>query len=204
MARRNRDTRAILKTIERSDERSPLFWWMVEHHDEMIQSAHGQRIRWASFCARAVEKGLVDTRGRPPTERNARETWAQARRAVQEARAQLAARPPKPVYPSRMPKWTPPAILAAIEAGNPAVTGGVPIGAGDANAAYAKAEHGLMLRQAPPPPLPPPKPTTEHRISRLASPDDPPEIHEAYAALEDQFDKADWYLMTGKPKKKEK
>ena len=57
---------------------------------EILQAAGGKRIRWAPFCAKAVALGLVDTRGQAPTERNARETWAQARRAVQEARGRPA------------------------------------------------------------------------------------------------------------------
>ena len=65
MTRRKRDTRAILRTIEQSEERSPLFWWMVEHHDDMVQASTGTRIRWAAFCAEAARKGLTDTRGRP-------------------------------------------------------------------------------------------------------------------------------------------
>jgi len=193
MTRRNRDTRAILKTIERSEERSPLFWWMVEHHDEMIQSAQGNRIRWAPFCAKAVERGLVDTRGRPPTERNARETWAQARRAVQEARAKLAARPPKPVYPSRMAKWTPPAILEAIAAGNPAVDGARAVGAHGAPGPAAKAT--AMVARSPPPPPVAPQGGTAKPFSQFAKPDDPIEVQEALRSAEEQLKKIDSWMI---------
>jgi hypothetical protein len=101
MTRRKRDIRAILRTIEQSEERSPLFWWMVEHHDDMVQASTGTRIRWAAFCAEAARKGLTDTRGRPPTERNARETWLQARKAVAAGRAKLEAAPPRGGRPKR-------------------------------------------------------------------------------------------------------
>ena len=96
-----RQTRAILDTIARSDARSPLFWWMVEHHDEIIAAAAGQRIRWGSFCAEAARIGLTDTRGQPATERNARETWHQARRMVERARLPLTAAPTAPSASSR-------------------------------------------------------------------------------------------------------
>ena len=199
MTRRKRDTRAILRTIEQSEERSPLFWWMVEHHDDMVQASTGSRIRWAAFCAEAARKGLTDTRGRPPTERNARETWLQARKAVAAGRAKQEAAPPKPIYPSRTPKgWVPPGIAAAIAAGNPAIEGVRPVGTG----AEASAGIALVTPPPPPPPVPPARAEGEVPFSRLADPDDPPEVHAAYAQLEKQFDKADWYLMAGSSKKR--
>jgi hypothetical protein len=120
MTGRKRDTRTILKLIEQSEERSPLFWWMVKHHDEMVATSNGKRIRWAPFCEKAAGLGLVDTRGSPPTERNARETWLQARKAVATARERAAANPPRPTPPSRFPKgWTPP-IVSSLEIPVPA------------------------------------------------------------------------------------
>ena len=68
-----------------------MFRWMVEQHDEMVAASMGKRIRWGAFCAKAAAKGLTDTRGQPPSERNARETWFQARKAVAIARAAEAA-----------------------------------------------------------------------------------------------------------------
>jgi hypothetical protein len=117
MARRNRDTKAILRTIERSEQRSSLFWWMVENHDGILRASERQRINWSAFCAQATKRGLRDTRGQVPSERNARETWRQARRAVAEARAAEAVKPsPRPgsIYPSRISKdWRPPIVPPA-------------------------------------------------------------------------------------------
>jgi hypothetical protein len=96
MKQDQRLTRTVLEIIARSDARSPLFWWMVDHHDEIIAAAAGERIRWAAFCAEAARLGLTDTRGRPPTERNARETWRQARRVVARAKLRHAASAPSP------------------------------------------------------------------------------------------------------------
>jgi hypothetical protein len=93
MSRQKRDTEAILRTIERSEQRSSLFWWMVERHDEILQASERQRISWPAFCAEAAKRGLTDTRGRPPSEGNARETWRQARIAVANARKADAAKP---------------------------------------------------------------------------------------------------------------
>jgi hypothetical protein len=121
MPRRSKNTRAVLRTIQRSERRSTLFWWFVENHDEVQKAAQAARIDWTSFCSEAAKRGLTDTRGRRPTERNARETWRQARRAVSEARSQEAAQgPPRKgsVYPSRLPKdWRPQLALAAPQSG---------------------------------------------------------------------------------------
>jgi hypothetical protein len=130
MRRRNRDTKAILGTIERSELRSPLFWWMVEHHDEMVQAATRRRINWAGFCAEAAKRGLTDTRGDTPSESNARKTWLRARREVEQARAAEATKPPaRPgsVFPSRIPKdWRP---QVAPPAGSAGAAGSAPVSA---------------------------------------------------------------------------
>ena len=127
MPRRSRDTRAVLRTIQRSERRSALFWWFVENHDQVQKAAQGARIDWASFCAEAAKRGLTDTRGHPPTERNARETWRQARRAVSEARSHEAAQAPTrkcSVYPSSIPKdWKPEAFQPAVAPAPVAPTG---------------------------------------------------------------------------------
>lgn len=110
------DASVVLEHIARSTDRSSLFWWMLDHHDEIVTAARGRRIRWKQFCADVTALGLTDTRGKPVTERNARETWRQVRRenarteklrrerevtkaAVAEARRH---------YPSRQPtEWRP-------------------------------------------------------------------------------------------------
>ena len=108
MARQKRGTKAILKTIARSEQRSTLFWWMVEHHDDIIAAAKGKRILWRPFCAKAAADGLTDTKGHPPCERAARETWMQARKEVAAARSVEAVSTARPVHPSRVDKnWRP-------------------------------------------------------------------------------------------------
>jgi len=128
-----RQSRAILATIGRSKARSPLFWWMVEHHDAIIAAAAGERIRWGAFCAEATRLGLTDTRGRPPTERNARETWRQARRVVARAKLRQAATAPSskvssPIAPDRHVLLAPPP--PTCPAVPPATTDAAPIPAG--------------------------------------------------------------------------
>jgi len=135
MKQDQRLTRTVLEIIARSDARSPLFWWMVDHHDEIIAAAAGERIRWAAFCAEAARLGLTDTRGRPPTERNARETWRQARRVVGRAKFREAAPAPSPklsspIAPDRQrqaPLVPPPPTCPAAP---PVTTGATPMPVG--------------------------------------------------------------------------
>ena len=116
MTRTQRGLRTILKAIARSSERSSLFWWMFDHHDQLIAAARGQRMRWSPLCDRFAALGLVDATGKPASIRTAWETWRQVRAAVASARAHAAAQAEQHgqgrvvglVNPSRMsPNWRP-------------------------------------------------------------------------------------------------
>lgn len=109
MQTKRQTTRAMLKTVARGSGRSPLFWWMVEHHDEMVEVS-GARISWKSFVEAAADRGLTDTRGNPPSEMNARQTWRQARAAVAAGKVKIETEPKKQTarFPSRMlATWRP-------------------------------------------------------------------------------------------------
>jgi hypothetical protein len=126
MPKRATTFKAILSEVARGD-RSSLFCWLVEHHDELIEQAAGKRMMWGPLCKRFAEHGLTDINGRPATPRTARETWFQARRVVAEAKkrkqASDAARRPGDVYPSRIsPDWRPTVVppRPAVPAQQPA------------------------------------------------------------------------------------
>lgn len=70
----------IFDAMARPGNRSPLFWWMVEHHNEVVASLEGRRMNWKALCARFAELGLTDLTGTPATERSARQTWGRARK----------------------------------------------------------------------------------------------------------------------------
>lgn len=98
----------MLKDVGRPDNRSPLFWWLLENHDGIIAAAAGRRLRWHTLCAHFETLGLTDTTGKAPTLRNARETWAQVRREVARLRSGEKAAAPTPASPSRLPAtWRP-------------------------------------------------------------------------------------------------
>ena len=74
--------RAILIQIEQSADRSSLFHWMVEHHDELLAKAKGRKLRWVELCVTFGKLGLTNQQGEIATERTARETWYRARKEV--------------------------------------------------------------------------------------------------------------------------
>jgi len=74
--------RAILTQIEQSADRSSLFHWMVEHHDELLAKAKGRKMRWVELSVTFGRLGLTNQQGEIATERTARETWYRARKEV--------------------------------------------------------------------------------------------------------------------------
>jgi hypothetical protein len=107
MPKSKRQLRVVLSALERSDERSPLFWWMLEHHDELLTAATSRRPRWVQLCVKFDTLGLKDGQGNTASPEAARRTW----RNVREFAASSAAtslRKPRPKYPSRIsPDWRP-------------------------------------------------------------------------------------------------
>jgi len=189
MTQRRRDTKAILRTVARSERRSPLFRWMVEHHDELVEASRPDGIHWASFCEQSAKRGLTDTRGLAPNPANARKTWAQARKAVATARA--AAKPPRPKPPSRFPKDWSPTVLSEQE---------IPV------PAYLRPP-GLTAANPAPPALSRPPATIARQAggyppSQFVKPEDPPEIQEMMRGLEEDLHKADRWMGGGPIKRR--
>jgi hypothetical protein len=99
---------------------------MVKRHDDLAERWGDGKVDWRTACEEFVELGLTDTRGRAVTERNARETWLQARKHVAAKRGKAAAQPTPRINPSRLPKeWRPAnapppdqAVIAAPSANN--------------------------------------------------------------------------------------
>ena len=119
MGRCGKSLRAIVGEITKSSDRSPLFWWLLEHHDEIADAASGRRMQWATLCARFAEAGLTDTTGKPATPNTAKVTWQRVRRAVAQQRARRATKAANPkrvgaTPPSRIPYgWRPEEVIAS-------------------------------------------------------------------------------------------
>ena len=86
----------ILSVLKRSEMRSTLFWWMLDHHDELLAAGAGRRVRWPQLCATFTTLGLTDGCGNTPSSLVARRTWHNVRLFAAKVRAAGA------VAPSRM------------------------------------------------------------------------------------------------------
>jgi hypothetical protein len=109
---RQQTYQAILGEVAHCGDRSPLFWFLVEQHDELVEHAAGKRMRWDTLCKHFAEHGLTDRRGAQATPETARKTWQRARQFVAQVRARKQAadalKKPGQTYPSnRSPDWRP-------------------------------------------------------------------------------------------------
>jgi len=105
-------TKAILSAVARTRERSPLYWWLAEHHDEMIEAARGGRIKWRAILDTIAAAGITNAAGGPPTAEIASDTWSQVRRDVAAGRVRPGKRPRQP---SRLPAtWRPQPVSVSV------------------------------------------------------------------------------------------
>jgi hypothetical protein len=196
------DAQAILfrkKRLQAFRGRGKLYSWLRAHREKIAVGLAAGEYTWAMLCAECARHGVMSRQGGPPERTAAWKAWQTLCRDLAASGESPGERPPRRVYPSQTPKgWVPPGIAAAIAAGNPAVEGARAVDTG----AEASAGTALVPLAPPPPPVPPARAEGKVPFSRLADPDDPPEVHAAYAELEEQFDKADWYLMAGSSKKR--
>ena len=82
----------VLKRVARPTWRSPLFCWLVEHHDALRQNEAetGRGVPWRELCVEFVGLGITLADGRPVKPATARITWQRVRKElvrVEERRA---------------------------------------------------------------------------------------------------------------------
>ena len=77
---------AVLKTIARGPERSSLFYYLYDNHDEIVRASAGRRIRWEPLAADFSNLALTDGDGKPATPATARKTWGKVRNEVRKQR----------------------------------------------------------------------------------------------------------------------
>ncbi len=127
-------TQTILERIARPNTRSSLFWWLLEHHDGVMQSAEGRRQDWKGLCSTFQSEGLTDLDGNPANARTARMTWWRVRKekaridalrsAERTERERRAAGNPRRYMPSQFRKaeYGPPLAASSPTAKLPATT----------------------------------------------------------------------------------
>ena len=67
----------VLKRVARPAWRSPLFWWLIEHHDALRQNEAetGRGAPWRELCVDFVGLGITLADGRPVKPATAKRTW---------------------------------------------------------------------------------------------------------------------------------
>ena len=118
---REDQVQSVVGSLLRSSDRSPVFWWLVEHHEQVAAAVGEGRIRWSVLSAQFTALGLTDRNGNAATPQATRQTWWKVRRYVlqraaprppQDARSEQlrvqAARPVStPVLPASAPAFPP-------------------------------------------------------------------------------------------------
>ena len=74
----------VLKRVARPAWRSPLFWWLLEHHDALRrdEAETGCGVPWRELCVDFVGLGITLADGRPVKPATARITWQRVRKEV--------------------------------------------------------------------------------------------------------------------------
>ena len=81
-------SKAILREAAAASERSPLFWWLLENHEELIQNTRDGRIRWVVLLPLIADAGLTNADGGAPTLNVLKKTWYKVRKVVAAKRQQ--------------------------------------------------------------------------------------------------------------------
>jgi len=79
------DLRAALR--EGASTRSPLFQWMLRHHDKLADAFAESRPKWAEVAALLAGKGFTSTEGKPLNPQSVRQMWYRVRRRHAATRA---------------------------------------------------------------------------------------------------------------------
>jgi len=97
------------RDIARGPYRPPLFWWLLEHYDELTAEHASTRQDWISHCKRMAGQGVVDARGQTPSCETARKAWQKVRKEVAAGRVKRPGDTVPPTPPSRQrADWQPP------------------------------------------------------------------------------------------------
>lgn len=79
MDRSSKAVAAAIEEIAKRGERSCLFWWLVEYHDQIRERMARQRISWVAFAEQMTRMGLTDRTGKAATPNTVKTTWHRAK-----------------------------------------------------------------------------------------------------------------------------
>ena len=115
--------RQVAALIERGPVHSTLYYWLLDHHDELARAAGVDPIHWGPLCEQFASLGLTDQNGAVASPATARQTWLRVRKAVQRARLVRATGIKPRASGSSVVPPSIPAMLASRAPGSTAVVG---------------------------------------------------------------------------------
>lgn len=165
------------KRLKEFRGRGRLYSWLRAHSEKIAAGMERGEYSWALICAKCTRHGVVGKHGEPPTRKAASKAWQTLCRDLAVSGESPTRRLERPTPPSRFPKgWTPP-IVSESE---------VPV------PAYLRPPETALVPSPPPPPL---------ALPERQAGDDLPEPGSMEAFLR-SADKADWYLLGGKRRRR--
>ena len=90
--RKNPKTDRLIQ-LTRETTRTPLFWLLHDHYDQLSETWRGHRVRWPVVCGWVAACGITDKQGRALQPGAVKMTW----RRVCAAKAEEQAAEPAPV-----------------------------------------------------------------------------------------------------------
>lgn len=108
MSRKHEEVEAVVSYLLQGPERSTLFWWLVEHHDELVEAKGCKRTRWGPLALQLASYGLTDRENKAASPAVVRLTWQRVRKYVANRNAAKALREVGGKRLSRLPPiWRP-------------------------------------------------------------------------------------------------
>ena len=153
--------------------RGQLYSWLRAHSERIAAGLSSGELTWPLICSECSRHGVASRDGLAPSQRAAAKAWQTLCRDLAAIGESPGERRQAPKPPSKFPKdWKPEAFRGA---------GSVPPGAG--------------VVPSPPLPLVPARPAGAAPPSRFAKPDDPPEVKQMFAELEEDMRKQDRWML---------
>lgn len=120
MSRKREDIEAVVSYLLQGPERSTLFWWLVEHHDELVEAKGCKRTRWGPLALQLASYGLTDRENKAASPAVVRLTWQRVRKYVANRNAAKTLQKVVGMRPSRLPPtWRPQEALPSQRPSKP-------------------------------------------------------------------------------------
>jgi len=155
--------------------RGQLYSWLRAHSERIAVGLSSGELTWPMICSECSRHGVASRDGLAPSQRAAAKAWQTLCRDLEAIGENPAERHQAPKPPSRFPKdWKPEAFR---------------------NTGSGLPDAGGAPSPSPPSPLVAARPIGAAPPSRFAKPDDPPEVKQMFADLEEDMRRQDRWML---------